>query len=206
MIAQVILDPRDPSAQPLDDLIRRLRGFADHPEAEMSEGPPTEGMPSKLWVSDDPARVQAASSAGFTAWLIAPNGSGDLDRWQDLWPAMAFANGALHDLKSVVSELLRAKGLKLQSLGWTPDGSAAGSASDGTAVFTTAGPNGENPHLFTGGEAVERQRETGLFVNTLLANEAIAPSGAEMGPGQTHVLKTSEGRRPKLERQRLNYF
>ena len=121
--------------------------------------------------------------------------------------AVAFANGALSDVQSILEEILASKGLTLKSLAWTSDGHAVGEANaNGQAmpVFATAGPDGENPQVFTGSEAQDRQAAAALFTSSLVASEAIATDEGLL-PGQTHVLSAEGDRRPRLERQRL-YF
>ena len=48
--------------------------------------------------------------------------------WDDIPLAVAFGNGALTDVRTLIAESLARQGLRLTSLAWTSDGHALGEA------------------------------------------------------------------------------
>ena len=128
-----------------------------------------------------------AAEKGARVWRVQ-DGFGELNKWDDLPLALAFANGTLAELRKVLTEGPELEDHTLDGLSWTPQGDAIGSTDDGRSIFATAGPDGGMPQVFVGQEAESRQREAQLFAQTLMANDQLSRTG-RLAPGQTHTLR-----------------
>ena len=155
--------------------------------------------PGTLYVTESADRARAEIGRGSAAWVIGP--AGELDAWDDLPLALALGRGGIGEVREIVGERLRAQGLALASLAWTPDGSAAGEAG-GRPVLVVGGPDGENPQVLVGAEAEAMARGRAAYLDALRAQGAVA-EGA-LASGRTHTLRTTEGDRPRLERRRFS--
>jgi hypothetical protein len=184
----------------MDRTIRSLSQLSG--DRNITIGQNVEAEPGDLLVTESQERAMAAAQRGATVWRVEP-ASGELDGWGDLPLALAFLGGTLDDVKKALSERPELEERPIGAAAWTPQGDVVGSTDNGKAIFATAGPDGETPEVFVGDEAKSREAEARSFAQTLIANDQVSTSGA-LGPGQTHTLTNSQGRRPEFRRRRFS--
>ncbi len=199
MVKRLVLDLTASEGEALDSKLQRLSSLSMKPEVVV--GRDVRLGPGDLLVTNDDDRAVAAVQSGATAWRVRP-GTGELDSWDDLPLAIAFANGTLDDFREALNQRPELKGETIRSISWTPNGDVTGLTSPGTPLFATAGPRGETPQIFLGTDAEEREKAARTFMQTLIDNQQVSTAG-NLTSGQTHTLTDGEGRRPVLKRERF---
>lgn len=198
MPARLVLDLSDVQKEALISMIQRLSSLV--PKPEIVVGKDVELHSGDLLVTEDSDHT-ATAVQGARVWRVQA-GVGELETWDDLPLAWAFAHGTLEELTPVLAERPELGGESIRSLAWTPKGDVTGTTNQGTPIFATAGPDGENPQVFVGPEALEREKEAHLYVRSLIDNGRVS-QGEPPGPGQTHVQTKSKAGRPILRRDRF---
>ena len=194
---RVVLDASSADRAVLGGVAQHLSRLSNEPEVVVG----VEAAAGDLLVTDLSDHAAAAVARGARAWQVSA-GTGELERWEDLPLAMAFAGGTLSDVEQSLAGRAELGGESIATLSWTPQGDVSGTTNRGTPVFATAGPDGETPQVFIGATARSREAAAASFAQTLTANAQVARSG-ELTSGQTHSLTDHGSRRPVLKRQRF---